>query len=64
MFLKSQYDYFLDQSYCTGPAGRTESLGRRKRDAEEEYTTDLQTNDTNSTNEEERLREMIKVNIS
>ncbi|XP_065219533.1 uncharacterized protein LOC135845021 isoform X2 [Planococcus citri] len=51
-------------AYCTGPAGRTEqSLGRRKREADgnEDAGYFIGPESTNSTDEEEHIREMIEV---
>jgi len=50
------------QAYCTGHAGRNEpSFGRRKRELNETDYVEDQKDATNTTEEEEQVREMIEV---
>jgi hypothetical protein len=50
------------QAYCTGHAGRNEpSFGRRKRELNETDSIEDQKDATNTTEEEEQVREMIEV---
>jgi hypothetical protein len=52
------------QAYCTGHAGRNEpSYGRKKRDLNETEQAENQQEATNSTEEEEQVREMIEVQL-
>jgi hypothetical protein len=50
------------QAYCTGHAGRNDpSFGRRKREVNETDYLEDQKDATNTTEEEEQVREMIEV---
>lgn len=53
---------FVFQAYCTGPSGREHpSLGRRRREADENEYSVVPSESVNATDEEEHLREMIEV---